>query len=283
MDVARLLSGGLRRLVSNDVQPNLGGRRARVLTVCAQKGGVGKTTTAVNVACALALHHHKKVLLIDIDSQGHVYTSLRNEIGYLGSERLSQVILAKKRDVFEIVVPTKVQNLYVVPPDKQLNDTEIQLSSRIGKEFVLRNALRVARTHFDVIVIDCPPNMGNLTLNALLAADSLLIPCDLSMLSLEGVDDIFSTVETIGDTLGHYVRVAGIVITRVDRRNVTMNQTILETLESRYGEMLFDEQISVNTSLNKAQLAGQSIFGYEPESTGAQNYRALTDSLVTRL
>lgn len=258
-------------------------RRARVLTVCAQKGGVGKTTTAVSVASALAMYHHKKVLLIDIDSQGHVYTSLRNEIGYLGSERLSQVVLAKKRDVFEIVVPTKVQNLYVTPPDKQLNDTEIQLSSRIGKEFVLRNALRVARTHFDVIVIDCPPNMGNLTLNALLAADSLLIPCDLSMLSLEGVDDIFSTVETIADTLGHYVRICGVVITRVDGRNVKMNQTILDTLASRYGELLVEQQISVNTSLNKAQLAGQSIFSYEPESTGAQNYRALTDSLVTRL
>ena len=281
--VTSLIPEGLRRMVGGEPSFRTGDRSAAVLSVCAQKGGVGKTTTAVNLACALAMFHGRKVLLVDMDSQGHVASSLYKVLHIAAPAHLSEILLGKRRDLMEIVVPAAVARLHVTPSDKLLNETEGVIGTRIGKEFLLRHAIRTARTHFDVIVLDCPPNLGNLTLNALVSSQYALVPSDMSILSLEGVRDLVDTLDTVGERLGHAVSLLGLVRTRVDGRNRTMNDTILRVLERDYGGLVFDTPIPVNTSIAKSQLEGRPIFDYDPESTGARAYRALSNEVVRRL
>ena len=191
-----LLKGGLRRLGQLQDAPRrpLGNRKAMVLAVSAQKGGVGKTTTSVSLAAALARFHGLRVLLVDLDPQGHVTTSLRTAVRP-GGGPLSKVLLDDRRqgEVMDVAASTGIPNLYLTPFDDNLASTEDLMSTRIGKEFILKESLEATRTHYDVIVLDCPPNLGSLTLNALVAADQVLIPCDPSPLALTGVAALVET------------------------------------------------------------------------------------------
>ncbi len=281
--VVNILPDSIRRMMTRETRPATGAHEARVVSVCAQKGGVGKTTTAVHVAAALALYHGRKVLLVDMDSQGHVQASLQHEIDLRSSDSLSQVLLGRRRDLMEIALPTRIAGLWVTPSDKELNETESLLSSRIGKEFLLRGVLRTARTHFDVILLDCPPNLGNLTLNALLASDQVLVPCDMSILSLEGVRDLLDALETIRERLGHPLGILGLVRTRVDRRNRRVNADIQGRMDRAYGPLLLATEIPVSTALSRAQLAGVPVFQGEPQSSGATAYSALAREIDLRL
>ncbi len=278
-----MIPSGLRRMVTGGRAVQLGHRDATVLSVCAQKGGVGKTTTAVNLACAMATEHACETLLIDMDSQGHVASSLYRVLQLDATLSLSEILLGRRRDLMEIAVSTGVRRLHVTPSDKSLNETESIISARIGKEFLLRQALKVARTHFDLVVIDCPPNLGNLTLNALLASQYALVPCDMSILALEGVQDLTDTIQTVNERLGHDLELLGLVRTRVDGRNRKMNETIQRVLERDYAEVLLGTTIPVNTSLARSQLEGRPIFDFAPESTGAVAYRELADEIALRL
>jgi len=260
-----------------------GSRRATVIAISARKGGVGKTTTTVNLGVALAQNHGKRVLLVDMDAQGHVATSLsRDRLDRLG-DTLSTVLLEKRRDLQEIVAPTAIDGLWTVASDTNLHETETLLSARIGKELCLRQALKLARTHFDIILIDCPPNLGTLTVSALVAADKVLIPCDLSVLGLDGVDALFDTVETIQDSLNPSLAVLGLVRTRVDRRNLTMNAAIEATLSNRYAGHLLQSIIGISSSVPKAQLEGRSVITSDPKSRGAEDHSALAAEVLSRL
>ncbi len=281
--MVQLIPEGLRRMVGGATALETGTREAVVLSVAAQKGGVGKTTTAVNLAYALARFHDLRVLLVDIDSQGHVASALYRLVPPTGGEGLSDILLGKKRDIFEVARPTRLDGLHVTPSDRHLNETEGIIGARIGKELLLRQASRVARTHFDAIIIDCPPNLGNLTLNALLASSHVLIPSDMSVLSLQGVHDLVDALETVRERLGHDVKLAGLLRTRVDGRNRTVNEAILEALEQDYGPQLLKTQIPVNTALAKSQLEGRAVFDYAPASTGAAAYRDLALEISWRL
>lgn len=281
MSVMNTLSD-LRRLVTGAaIEP--GTRQAHVVAVTARKGGVGKTTTTVNLGAGLALFHRRKVLLIDMDAQGHVEMSLRTETRGRAPDALSRVLLQKRRDVQEIVQPTSVDGLWFVGSDHGLNQTEGEMASRIGKEMLLKHALRLARTHFDVVLVDCPPNLGSLTVNALVAADRVLVPCDLSTLSLDGVDALLETLDTVQESLNPGIGLLGLLRTRVDRRNQTMNAAIEETLRRRYGAWLLETEIGVSTAIAKAQHAGRPVFLDEAESRGAQAYRALAAEIDRQL
>ncbi len=279
--MATILGNALRRITN--LRNDAPAPRAHVIAVAAQKGGVGKTTTAVNLSVALARFHGLRTLLIDLDGQGHVAAALASQSDDNNVTTLSDVLLGHGRDVLEIIHNTRVPNLFVTPSDKGLAATEGILAGRIGKEFLLRGGLKRARERFDVIVLDCPPNLGNLTLNALTAADACLVPCDMSILSMAGVSDLLAVIDTLRDRLDHDVRIAGIVPTRVDRRNTKVTGAVLEALRTGYGDLLCATQIPVSSALARAQMEGISVFDFDAASTGAVAYRKLSDEMVARV
>ncbi|MBM4346139.1 MAG: ParA family protein [Deltaproteobacteria bacterium] len=257
--------------------------RARVIAVSAQKGGVGKTTTAVHLAAGLAQHHGLHVLLVDLDAQGHVASSLRAHLRTGADTYVSQALLAHDPDLAGAATPTTLPRLHITLADKQLSNAEAQLATRMGRDLVLARALRTVRSRFDVIVIDCPPNLGLLTLNALYAADQLLVPCDLSVLALEGVDDLMRTLQTLQWTLGRCPQVLGLLHTRVDRRNHKQNSAMRRAIAQSYHGLSLRTEIGVNTALPGAQLQGKVVFEAQPESSGARDYRSLCDEVHLRL
>lgn len=258
-----------------------GGKQATVIAVSNQKGGVGKTTTAVNLGAGLALFHGQKVLLVDLDAQGHVSISLRRPFAENGSG-ISAVLSARQRSLLETIAATDLENLDMTLSDRSLLDAEGQIAGKIGREFILRKSLEPARGQYDFILLDCPPNLGLLTVNAYVASDFLLVPCELSALALEGLEGLLETLETVRHRLRHPLEILGILPTRVDHRNLTMNEAAFERLREVFGDRVFQTRITVNTDLNKAQMAGVPIFRFAPSSTGASNYRALADETMER-
>lgn len=257
--------------------------RAQVVAVCAQKGGVGKTTTAVHLAAGLAMNHGMRVLLVDLDNQGHVASSLRAHLRASAEQSVSQSLLGLDPDLLPAAVPTTVDGLHVTGADKQLSNAEAQLATRMGREMILARGLRAARGVYDVILIDCPPNLGLLTLNALFAADQVLVPCDLSVLALEGVDDLMRTLQNLQLMFGRAPQLLGLLHTRVDRRNHKQNAAIRRALSQSYQGLSLETEIGTNTALPGAQLQGQVVFVSSPESTGARDYAALAAEIHLKL
>jgi len=285
MSLADKLTDKLKDLVFvGTPQHEQGYRNAHVIAICSQKGGVGKTTTAVNLGSALTHFHGKHVLVIDLDPQGHVEKSLGSIVNDgVDYSPLSKVLESKKGNILDGLVRTELENFHITPGDKNLTQTDSVLASRIGKEFVLRSAIETAKTHYDFILLDCPPSLGNLTLNGLVAANYVIVPCEMSVLAFEGVTDLLDTLKEINERLNQSLDVLGVLFTRVDGRNLTMNDLVVENMKRFFNGKILKSQISVNTALNKAQLEGRPVFQFAPSSTGSQNYQALAEEVLRRL
>jgi len=261
-----------------------GDHDAVVIAVAAQKGGVGKTTTTVSLASALARFHGLKVLVVDLDPQGHVNLSLREQVE-LGGGCLSDLLTEPGTlgELEEIQTGTTIDGLHVTPPDPGLLHAEDQLAHRIGKELLLRRALEITRTWYDVILLDCPPNMGTLTVNGLVAADTVLVPAQASMLCVAGIEGLLNTLDEVGSQLNPGLDLLGVVLTRVDGRTTRSNAAVRELVSEQWGDVLLGTAINANDALAQAQLAGTDIFSHAPRSTGAVAYRALAAELLERL
>ena len=261
----------------------VGDRQALVLAVAAQKGGVGKTTTCVTLGAAWARHYGLRVLVVDLDPQGHVNLALREQVE-IGGGALSDVLLEQKgREVGDIVAQTTIDGLHVTPSDPELMTVEDRLASRIGKELALKKALEHTRTHYDVVLLDCPPNIGTLTVNALVAADAVLIPCNPTALSVAGVEGLLAAVEDVADDLNEELEIAGVAVTKVDGRTRKMNETVLALVDDAFGDLVLPQEVGVCAALAAAQLEGRDIYAHDPSSRGAEQYRTLAGQILERL
>lgn len=278
-----LLREGLKRFASSDAQRATGNKNATIVAITAQKGGVGKTTTAVNLGAALAREHGQKVLLIDLDPQGHIERSLHDLVQPGGSPLSALLEDEKGGEVLDVLTGTSIPGLDITRGDQRLRETEQLLNSRLGKEMVLKEALEATRTFYDVILIDCPPNVGNLTVNALVCADRMLIPSDPTPLAMQGAVSLLHLSATISDRLNPALDILGMLVTRHDGRNQQLNDKILNEMQDAWGNALFETTIGINTALAKAQAEGQDIFTYAPKSRGAEDYSALAAEVYGRL
>ncbi|MEC7948473.1 MAG: ParA family protein [Myxococcota bacterium] len=277
----RMSFGIVRPVRRKAVQKRLqaGDHSARVLAVAAQKGGVGKTTTAVSLASAWARNHGLKVLIVDLDPQANVSISLRAQVAAEGGPITEVLDEPKIAEVAECAAETSINGLHVTPMDPGLQRFEDRMSSRIGKELLLRQALQVSKTHFDVIVLDCPPHIGGLTINALVAADQVLVPTSLAALSVAGVGGLVEAVDEVQGELNPQLKVAGVLLTQVDGRSARVNQTVLDMVGDAWDDMLLDTHIGVDNTLARAQLAGEDIYAFAPGSRAAGWYAQLAKDI----
>ena len=250
----------------------------RVLAIVNQKGGVGKTTTAINLAAALALDG-LPTLLIDVDPQA-------NTTGGLGLKRAADRtsiydVLLAQATLADAIVPTAVDNLFLVPGSKNLIGANLELVSQDRREFRLRDALAPVRSNYPFILLDCPPALDLLTLNALVAADGLLVPMQSEYFALEGISELVSTLDRVAQAFNPALGLEGVVLTMVDDRT-NLSQQVAANLREFFKEKLFATTIPRNIRLAEAPSHGQPVSVYDPRSRGAEAYNDLAAELLKR-
>lgn len=253
-------------------------RRARVIAVANQKGGVGKTTTAVNLAGELA-RRGRRVLLIDCDPQGNATTSLGIEKRTL--EATTYDALMETMPVEQMVVPTGREQFDLIPADQDLAGAAVELANAERREQRLRSAVKALSGRYDRIVIDCPPSLGLLTLNALVAADSVLIPLQCEFLALEGLAQLKGTLERVRDSLNPELRIIGVVMTMYDGRT-NLAQQVVDEVQRHFPRLIFRTLIPRSVRISEAPSYGKLIAEYDPQGRSAQAYAILAEEIVQR-
>lgn len=249
---------------------------ARVIAVANQKGGVGKTTTAVNLGACLA-SLGKRVLLIDIDPQGNTTSGIginKADVRYDIYDVLINEIAAE-----EAILPTSVEHLSILPATIQLAGAEIELVPTMSREVRLRQALQPLKSQFDYMLIDCPPSLGLLTVNSLTASDSVLIPIQCEYYALEGLSQLLNTIRMVQKHLNTSLEIEGVLLTMLDART-NLGLQVIEEVKKYFREKVYATVIPRNVRLGEAPSHGQSIIQYDPRSRGAEVYLELAKEVV---
>ena len=254
-------------------------RRARVVAVANQKGGVGKTTTAINVATSIALSG-RRVLLIDVDPQGN----LTSGVGLKGEKSEQGTVyeaLMTERAPEAFVLPARIENLFLIPADRNLTGAEVELVSTPEREHRLRRVVDALRDQFDDIFIDCPPSLGLLTLNALVAADAVLIPLHCEYFALEGLADLVGTMRLVRSALNPGLDIEGVLLTMYDDRT-NLGQLVARDVREFFKDKVFNTIIPRNVRLGEAPSHGVPGVLYDVKSRGAAAYVALAKEMLAR-
>ena len=252
---------------------------ARVISMCNQKGGVGKTTTTINLGAALA-EYGRKILLVDVDPQGAASAGLGINAHELDST-VYDVLVAARPDVRPIIQPTTTPGLDIVPANIDLSAAEVQLVNEVAREQALVRVLRPILDDYDAILVDCQPSLGLLTINALTASHGVIIPLETEFFALRGVALLVETVDRVRDRLNPRLQIDGILATMVDPRTLHSRE-VLERLAQAFSDKLFDTRIRRTIKFPDASVASEPITSYAPSHPGAEAYRRLARELIDR-
>lgn len=252
---------------------------ARIVAMCNQKGGVGKTTTAINLGAALA-ELGRKVLIVDFDPQGAASVGLGINALDLDTT-IYNLLLDPRLDPKAAVCTTKVKNLDVLPANIDLSAAELQLVNEVARESALARVLRPLESDYDVIIIDCQPSLGLLAVNALTAAHGAMVPVATEFFALRGVALLVETIETVRDRINPRLKIDGIVPTMVDGRTLHSKE-VLDRLDEAFGDLVYDTEIRRTVKFPDASVATEPILSHAPTHSGAEAYRRLAREMVHR-
>ncbi len=250
----------------------------KIIAVGNQKGGVGKTTTTVNLGAALA-YLGKKTLIVDSDSQGNATSGLGTARGDVDISLYD--VLINEEPISDAILPTTRENLDIVPSNIQLAAAELELVNVKHRETKLKEALATIRDQYDYILIDCPPSLGQLSINAFTASDTILIPVQAEYYALEGLTQLLNTIRLVQRNFNRNFRIEGVLITMLDART-NLGFEVVEEVKKYFQEKVYDTMIPRNIRLSEAPSYGLSIIDYDKKSRGAQKYIELAKEVITR-
>ncbi len=250
----------------------------KIIAFANQKGGVGKTTTAINIAASLAAIK-KRVLLVDLDQQGNAGTGL----GFVRSSHRQSVygVLMGTANAADNILTTAVPGLHIMPSTQQLAEAEVELYDMPNREYRLRDALTPLHEHYDYILLDCPPALGNITINALTTANAVIVPMQCEFYSLEGVQQLTNTVDAIRKTWNPTLDIMGVLLTMYDKRN-SLTRAVEEEIRNTFGERAFKTVIPRNVRVSEAPSHGKPALFYDFNSPGAQAYLRVATEVIER-
>ncbi|MFN3603701.1 MAG: ParA family protein [Leptonema sp. (in: bacteria)] len=250
-----------------------------IITIANQKGGVGKTTSAINISAFLG-KKNKKVLLVDMDPQGNASSGLGLNIHKL--EKTIYEVLLGELSPLECIVPTQETNVWILPSNVNLAGLEVDLIEKENRNEQLKYILNKIRNQYDYIIIDCPPNLGILTLNGLCASDGVMIPLQTEYYALEGITQLMRVIDRVQKVLNPGLILVGVILTMYDSRT-TLSKMVVDDVKTHFKDKVFENIVPRNVKLSEAPSFGKSIAKYAPESNGALAYEKIAEELIKRI